>query len=63
MVKHYDKDEMIYVMHEGANRPICPDCKDHKQINPEAYGDCKNTFGVYGTKEYGQCCCYAEEHE
>ena len=62
MTKHYKKEEMDF----SSGKPICPDCKDHKQGDTMEFFDCKNTYGrmtLNGRYEIaGQCCCYSIEH-
>jgi hypothetical protein len=62
MANHYHKDEMDF----SSGKPICPECKDHKQIEYPERCDCKNTYFVWsddGKKDIqGQCCCYSKEH-
>ena len=73
MAKHYQISERSFVEVDGHKRPICPACKEHKQLtnkDEEWYElqecDCKNTF--YELDEQGkqvckgQCCCYSTEH-
>ena len=45
-------------------RPICEDCLDHPQGDPNWDGslDCKNLFEKDGNTHYTQCCCWSPVH-
>jgi len=53
---HFLKSEMDFT----TGKPICPECKNHKQIELGDW-DCKNTYGEHPNT--GQCCCYSNEHK
>lgn len=63
MRHHFEKDEMDF----STGKPICPDCKNHKQGDSMKVHDCKKLYVTKRDKdgkitEQGQCCCYSEEH-
>ena len=67
MKKDFEKEEMIFIKNRnGVKVPICPDCINHEQGEPEDVLDCKNLYvNKYKDEkviERGQCNCWSKEH-